>query len=58
VTILPDVPKNEAKELKECYTSYHPDAKWWTPDVEDGPHFSEWARFDIQDIYYVGGFGE
>jgi hypothetical protein len=52
------MPKQEARELKECYTSYHPDAKWWTPDVEDGPHFSEWARFDIQDIYYVGGFGE
>lgn len=58
ITILPDLSADAAKPLKECYTAFHPDAKWWTPDVEDGPHFSEWAQFDIQDIYYVGGFGE
>jgi len=50
--------EKEVKRLEECYTSYHPDSKWWLPDSKNGAHFSVWARFDPQDIYYVGGFGE
>lgn len=60
VTILPTSSFSPAQEedIKSCYLKYHPDAKWWIPGDKNGVHISEWARFDVQDIYYVGGFGE
>ncbi|WVQ84374.1 hypothetical protein IAT38_006526 [Cryptococcus sp. DSM 104549] len=58
VTTLPDISGDEQKELEKCYLKYHPDAKYWVPGAPDTPHFAVWARFDIDDIYYVGGFGD
>ncbi|CAD6579498.1 MAG: hypothetical protein TREMPRED_002508 [Tremellales sp. Tagirdzhanova-0007] len=60
ITILPftDIPKPELAHLEECYTSYHPDASMWLPYQQRHPFDSMWARFEPQDIYYVGGFGD
>ncbi|WRT68049.1 uncharacterized protein IL334_005024 [Kwoniella shivajii] len=58
VTTLRDISKDESRELSKCYTSYHPDSKYWLPGNEDSPHVSIWARLDIDNIYYVGGFGD
>ena len=58
VTILADLSETEDNALSRCYLRAHPDAKPWLPGAPDSPHFSEWARFDVHDIYYVGGFGE
>ncbi|KAJ9114308.1 hypothetical protein QFC22_005760 [Naganishia vaughanmartiniae] len=58
MTIMSDISSDDSKALAKCYTQYHPDAKGWLPGAEDSPHYSVWARFDVHDIYYVGGFGE
>lgn len=62
ITMLPyaSIPEDERKGFEECYKHYHHDAAAWLPrEKPDGQmHFSSWARFDLEDIYYVGGFGE
>lgn len=54
-TVYPD--EEERVRLEACFTQYHPDAKWWLPGDPKGAHVARWARLDIQDIYYIGGFG-
>ncbi|KAF9164334.1 hypothetical protein DFQ27_001767 [Actinomortierella ambigua] len=39
----------------QCFTAKHPDARWWLP--ESGFHDFEWYTFEIDSIYYIGGFG-
>ncbi|WVQ73315.1 hypothetical protein IAR50_002883 [Cryptococcus sp. DSM 104548] len=58
MTILRDLSEKEEADLAECYLSYHPDARGWLPGKDGSPHFSEWARMDLEEIYYVGGFGD
>jgi hypothetical protein len=58
MTILHDILAEESRSLGRCYTQYHPDAKGWLPGADDSPHYSVWARLDVHDAYYVGGFGE
>ena len=58
MTILNNISNEDSKALAKCYTQHHPDAQGWLPGAEDSPHYSVWARFDVHDIYYVGGFGE
>ncbi|ODN81899.1 hypothetical protein L202_02247 [Cryptococcus amylolentus CBS 6039] len=58
VTLLRDLSEEEETDLAECYLSYHPDARGWLPGKKGSPHFSEWARMDLEKIYYVGGFGD
>jgi hypothetical protein len=50
-------PSTDLETLQRCYTSYHPDAKRWLPHTP-GAHMSLWARMEVEDVYYVGGFGE
>jgi hypothetical protein len=38
VTELPDMDADTADQLKACYLSKHPDAKWWLPGDENGAH--------------------
>lgn len=59
MTILSDLDTSEEKRLQRCYEQYHPDV-WWFPSKEGNGHPLDamWARFDVQDIYYVGGFGD
>ncbi|KAF9537418.1 hypothetical protein EC957_008297 [Mortierella hygrophila] len=51
------VPVEEAKQKKaeECFVAKHPEAKWWLPGA--GFHDFKWYNFDIEEIYYIGGFG-
>jgi len=46
----------EAKELRKCFTTVHPDAKYWLPG--NSIHESKWVRLVVQDIYWIGGFGD
>lgn len=32
------LPEEEAKELADCFTKRHPDAKWWLPGRKPAPH--------------------
>jgi len=50
---LPDL-----ETITSCYTSSHPDSRRWLPGAPDGSHFSYWAEMVVEDVYYVGGFGE
>ncbi|KAI1427342.1 pyridoxamine 5'-phosphate oxidase-domain-containing protein [Xylaria sp. FL1777] len=42
--------------LSECFVSKHPDAKYWLPGSR--VHSSEFVRLVVQQIYFVGGFGD
>ena len=33
----------------------HPEAKWWLPGA--GFHDFKWYNLEIEEIYYIGGFG-
>lgn len=46
----------ESQDVVKCYTAIHPDAKYWLPG--GGAHHSEWARLVVDEIYFVGGFGD
>lgn len=43
-------------ELRSCFTQTHPDAKYWLPG--NRIHESEWVRLVIQQVYWIGGFGD
>ena len=50
-----------ARTIKEdniaaCFLTAHPDAELWTPGNDI--HESLWARLVVNDIYWVGGFGD
>lgn len=53
------VPASPAADpLAACFTAYHPDAAAWKPGSRMSPHLAKWARFEVERIYYVGGFGD
>ncbi|RWA05495.1 hypothetical protein EKO27_g9610 [Xylaria grammica] len=45
-----------AAALSECFVKKHPDAKYWLPG--NRIHESEFVRLVVQQIYWVGGFGD
>lgn len=55
---LERIPESEVGELElgNCFTKVHPDAKYWLPG--NRIHVSEWVRLVVQDIYWIGGFGD
>ncbi|KAI9670880.1 MAG: hypothetical protein M1817_003765 [Caeruleum heppii] len=44
------------KDIDICYTNYHPDAVAWLPG--NPIHRSAFTRLIVQQIYWVGGFGD
>jgi hypothetical protein len=42
--------------LAKCFTSVHPDAKYWLPG--NRIHECEWVRLVVTDVYWIGGFGD
>jgi hypothetical protein len=46
----------EAQSLGKCFTKAHPDAKYWLPG--NSIHESEWVRLVVQNVYWIGGFGD
>lgn len=42
--------------IPACFVKYHPDAAWWLPG--NRIHESHWVRLVVQDIYWIGGFGD
>jgi len=55
---LETIPEAEVESLglRECFTKVHRDAKYWLPG--NSIHHSEWKRLVVQQIYWVGGFGD
>lgn len=46
----------QENEIKSCFLNLHPDAKAWTPG--NRIHESWWARLVVDEIYWIGGFGD
>ncbi len=46
----------QTQDIATCFTKSHPDAKWWLPGNEI--HHSEWVRLVVEEVYWVGGFGD
>lgn len=46
----------QKSQIKECFVDIHHDARWWIPGSEI--HDSYWARLIVDQIYWVGGFGD
>ena len=46
------------EEIKDCFVSAHPDAASWVPDAQGKIHDSHWARLVVEQVYWVGGFGD
>jgi hypothetical protein len=46
----------EAKDIGSCFTKVHQDAKYWLPGNKI--HESEWVRLLVQEVYWIGGFGD
>lgn len=52
------IPASEVENagVKECFLKRHPDAEAWLPGNEI--HESWWARLVVNDVYWIGGFGD
>lgn len=44
--------------LEKCFLSRHPDSKWWLPSQSNSPHKTHWVKLIVEDIYFIGGFGD
>ncbi|EOD45012.1 putative fmn-binding split barrel-related protein [Neofusicoccum parvum UCRNP2] len=42
--------------IPACFAKYHPDSVAWYPGSPI--HSSHWVRFVVQDVYWIGGFGD
>ncbi|KAG0290712.1 hypothetical protein BGZ96_005820 [Linnemannia gamsii] len=52
---LVPVDADKEKKAEECFVAKHPEAKWWLPGA--GFHDFKWYNMEIEEIYYIGGFG-
>lgn len=52
------VPEAEAAGLVACYLEKHPDARLWLPGDEGAAHAGRWLRLVVQEVYWMGGFGD
>ncbi|PQE05024.1 FMN-binding split barrel-related protein [Rutstroemia sp. NJR-2017a BBW] len=53
---LEPIPSEDDSTLRSCFVDTHPDAKYWLPGNKI--HHSEWMRLVVQEVYWVGGFGD
>lgn len=43
-------------KVAQCFIRKHPDSVYWQPG--GGAHTSHYARFIVEEIYWLGGFGD
>jgi hypothetical protein len=55
---LEDISAEEVKDqnLSACFVRQHPDAVAWLPG--NRIHESKWVRLVVEEIYWIGGFGD
>jgi hypothetical protein len=58
VGYLEDIPAEDVLKniIPACFVKYHPDAAAWLPG--NRIHESKWVRLVVQEIYWIGGFGD
>lgn len=49
-------PEVEKQRIPACFAKKHPDSRLWMPG--NPIHESEWVRLVVQDVYWIGGFGD
>ncbi|KAK9344270.1 pyridoxamine 5'-phosphate oxidase-domain-containing protein [Lipomyces starkeyi] len=55
ITYIPKDDDAAINKAKFCFLRRHPDAKFWLPG--NGFHNSSFAKFDVESVYWIGGFG-
>lgn len=57
---LEEIPRGEVEEegLVECFTGVHRDSRFWLPGDESSPHAGVWMRMVVEQVYWIGGFGD
>lgn len=45
-------------KLEKCFVKRHPDSKWWLPNIAVSPHKTHWMKFEVSEVYMIGGFGD
>ncbi|ORY18688.1 pyridoxamine 5'-phosphate oxidase-domain-containing protein [Clohesyomyces aquaticus] len=45
-----------SQHVPACFVKYHPDSAAWLPG--NRIHESKWARLVVEDVYWIGGFGD
>ncbi|KAI9830952.1 MAG: hypothetical protein M1838_005756, partial [Thelocarpon superellum] len=55
---LAKIPDEEVlrENIAQCFVGYHADAAAWLPG--NPIHRSEWVRLVVQEVYWIGGFGD
>lgn len=48
----------QTDQAARCYLDHHPDASHWAPNSTESPHIPFWATFNVNKVYWVGGFGD
>jgi Pyridoxamine 5'-phosphate oxidase len=48
--------RGEQRAALQCYLARHPDAAEWTPDNPDRPHSASWFTFNVDSVFYFGGY--
>ncbi|MCJ1404401.1 hypothetical protein MMC11_007626 [Xylographa trunciseda] len=48
--------EGEGEGVRECFLGRHPDAEAWVPG--NRIHESYWARLVVEQVYWIGGFGD
>ncbi|SNX84935.1 uncharacterized protein MEPE_03644 [Melanopsichium pennsylvanicum] len=48
----------QVQKASSCYLDYHPDASHWALNSTESPHIPFWAIFNVDKVYWVGGFGD
>lgn len=52
------LPLAERLALEQCFRERHPDSVWWFPRDVPLVHTTHWAKFVVDEVYMVGGFGD
>lgn len=54
-----DLSAKDARRLARHFVIKHPDARHWLPgDAESHVHDTIWFEFQVESVYFIGGFGD
>jgi hypothetical protein len=48
----------ELNDIVACYTGVHRDSRLWLPGDSRAAHQGAWMRLIVQEVYWIGGFGD
>lgn len=54
-----DLSHHDARRLAKHFVMRHPDARHWLPGQDESHiHDTQWFEFDVESVYFIGGFGD